>query len=92
MKTYRINCVDEHNKLVSAHDIMLADDLAALRKANEFCADSAVEVWDGERRVVWMKQGGEPRYATLLDAVAPPNSKSAQAQIDLDEAPACASA
>lgn len=84
MESYRINCVDDHNKLVATHDIMLADDFAALRKANELCADNAIEVWDAERRVVWLKRGGDPRYATLLDAVAPPNDRSAQAQIDGD--------
>lgn len=82
MKSYRINCVDERNKLVATHDIMLADDLAALSKANELCADNAVEVWEGERRVFWMKKGGEPQYESVVQAIAPPNSRSAQKQID----------
>lgn len=82
MKSYRLNCIDDRNKLVATHDIMLADDLAALGKANELCRDNAVEVWEGERRVFWMKKEGAPRHESVLAAVAPPNARSAQEQID----------
>lgn len=64
MKTYRINCVDDGDHIVSTFDRLCIDDLDALDRANELCATNGVEVWDGARRVVWMHKGGAARLTT----------------------------
>jgi len=73
MKTYRINCVDDADQVVSTFDRLCTDDLDALDRANELCAANGVEVWDGERRVVWMHKGGAAR-ATIAPRDFDPSS------------------
>jgi len=61
MKIYRINCTDDTDHVVATHEFICGDDLAALERATRLCADHGVEVWDGDRRVVWMLKGGTAR-------------------------------
>jgi hypothetical protein len=61
MRTYRINCLDDEDRVVATHRVFCGDDLAALDRATALCANYGVEVWDGERRVVWMLKGGAAR-------------------------------
>ena len=90
MKIYRINCMDENDEIVSTQDFTCRDDLAALDKANLLCKDHGIEVWDSERRVVWMRKGGAARFglsplrpdnAAILAAIAPPNPKSVRREL-----------
>lgn len=37
MREYHIYCVDDQNRVVSRHDPVVEDDLAALEKAREIC-------------------------------------------------------
>ena len=61
MRTYRINCTDDADQVVATHTFSCRDDLAALDRAQQLCAEHGVEVWDGARRVVWMHKGGAVR-------------------------------
>ena len=66
MRTYRINCTDDADRVVATHMFSCRDELEALDKARELCANGGVEVWDGERRVIWMHKGGEPRIESRI--------------------------
>jgi hypothetical protein len=55
---YRIYCVDDQNRIVSRHDAVVADDLAALEKAKELCEKYEVEVWERERFVTRVAKDG----------------------------------
>lgn len=57
---YKLYCLDEAGRIVSARDILAHDDLAALREAEAGCENSAVEVWQGARRVARVNQGNAP--------------------------------
>lgn len=72
MRTYRINCVDDADRIISTFDYFCIDDLDALDRANELCAENGVEVWDGARRVVWMYKGGEARLTNAHEFEQPP--------------------
>lgn len=76
MRTYRINCVDDADRIVSTLDQFCIDDLDALDRANELCAENGVEVWDGARRVVWMYKGGEARLTNTHEFEQSPPANS----------------
>lgn len=61
MRTYRINCTDETDRVVTTHEISCRGDLEALDAAQRLCGKHGVEVWEDERRVVWMHKGGAAR-------------------------------
>ena len=69
MRTYRIKCVDDSDRVISSVDYFCIDDLDALDRANELCVENGVEVWDGARRVVWMYKGGEARPTNASNGV-----------------------
>lgn len=71
MRTYRINCVDDADQVVTTHEYLCGDDLEALDKAIELCVANGVEVWDGARRVVWMHKGGAARVKIALPDIQP---------------------
>ena len=73
MKTYRINCVDDFDNVVSTFEYHCVDDLDALDTATKLCAANGVEVWDGARRVVWMRKGGGARFKIELLLYLGPN-------------------
>lgn len=61
MRTYRINCTDDSDRVVTTHTFSCRGDLEALDEAQKLCAKHGVEVWEGERRVAWMHKGGAVR-------------------------------
>ena len=61
MRTYRIDCTDNADRVVTTHEVTCRGDLEALDEAQKLCAKHGVEVWEGERRVVWMHKGGTVR-------------------------------
>jgi hypothetical protein len=65
MRTYRINCTDEADRVVATHAFSCRDDLAVLEKAKKLCANHGVDVWEGTRRVLWMHKGGAVRFENL---------------------------
>jgi hypothetical protein len=48
---YKLYSLDETGHIVSARDVHVGGDLAALREAEMACGKNAIEVWQGARRV-----------------------------------------
>jgi len=84
MKTYRINCVDDFDNVVSTVEYHCVDDLDALDTATKLCAANGVEVWDGARRVVWMRKGGGARFKTEPSLAQSMSSSFASSIAQLD--------
>ena len=57
MGQYRFDLIDPAGEIAQSEFLVCADDLDALDKAEALSADSAVEVWDGARRVLHVKRG-----------------------------------
>ncbi|MDB5740762.1 MAG: hypothetical protein JWP16_1802 [Alphaproteobacteria bacterium] len=64
MMEYKVYCLDDKQRIASARDIVARDDLAALQEAERFCETSAIEVWQGARRVARVKMGNAPLDAS----------------------------
>lgn len=60
MPQYRFLLLDDSGEVWDARIELLQDDLAALDEAKELCADHAVEVWQGNRHVAWVKVRDAP--------------------------------
>lgn len=56
MGHYRFDLIGEAGAVAHSQIHILADDLVALDLAERLCASNAVEVWDGERRVLRVKR------------------------------------
>jgi hypothetical protein len=84
MKTYRINCVDDFDNVVSTVEYHCVDDLDALDTATKLCAANCVEVLDGARRVVWMHKGGGARFKTEPSLAQSMSSSFASSIAQLD--------
>ena len=85
MRTYRINCTGEADQIISTHAFSCRNDLAALDKARQLCADHGVEVLDGERRVVWMHKGGAVRVPGTPMVIIPSSPYDALAALLSDD-------
>jgi hypothetical protein len=60
MQSYKFYLLDERGRIApSARHHVCADDLAALRKAQQLCGDTAIEIWHDNRRVAVVKKGNE---------------------------------
>ena len=57
---YKLYCLDAWEHIVSTREVAAPDDLAALQEAEKDCAEYAVEVWQGARRVARVKPGNAP--------------------------------
>jgi hypothetical protein len=68
MRNFEFRFFDDHGRL--AHVTMWAakDDLRALWEAQRQSVAHSIEIWEGERRVAWVKKGNMP--ATALDRLA----------------------
>jgi hypothetical protein len=55
MRHYRFDLVDRAGRVSQSQFHGCADDLDALDKAQTLCARSAVDVWEGARRVLRVK-------------------------------------
>lgn len=60
MRTYRIHSLDIAGRITFARDIACRDDLDALAEGERYCADNALEIWDGARLVARVKRGNAP--------------------------------
>lgn len=58
MAGYYLYCLDDLNHIISRHDVMADDDLAALDKAKELCGEYEVEVWQLSRFVTRVAKDG----------------------------------
>lgn len=57
---YRLYYLDSARHIVSAKDVVVPDDLAALQEAEKACGEHAIEVWQGARKVAHVKLGNAP--------------------------------
>jgi hypothetical protein len=53
-KLYRLDSAAQH--IICAKDLLARDDLDALREVEKICNVSAVEIWQGARRVGRVKK------------------------------------
>jgi len=67
MGHYRFDLIDESGGISQSQYYSCIDDLDALDKAETLCAANAVDVWDGSRRVLHLKQ--ENAMATPADGL-----------------------
>jgi len=65
MGQYRFDLLGDGGSIAQSQFHACADDLAALDVAERLCARNAVDVWDGERRVLHVKR--ENAMATPSD-------------------------
>lgn len=65
MGHYRFDLIGDGGAIWQSQFHACADDLAALDMAESLCARNAVDVWDGERRVLHVKR--ENAMATPSD-------------------------
>jgi hypothetical protein len=56
MGQYRFDLIDLAGGIARSQVYFCIDDLDALDKAETLCADNAVDVWDGARRVLHVKR------------------------------------
>jgi hypothetical protein len=59
MGQYRFDLIDPTGAIMRSQFSACADDLDALDKAEALSAISAVDVWDGVRRVLHVKRGNQ---------------------------------
>jgi hypothetical protein len=55
---YKIYCIGGDDHIEKRHDIKVADDAAAIKRAREVCGPHEVEVWDHARFVTRIKADG----------------------------------
>jgi hypothetical protein len=55
---YHAYCIDDANRVVSRHDFVLRDDIAAFEEARELCGEHEVEVWQRTRLVARLAKDG----------------------------------
>ncbi|HEX4104862.1 MAG TPA: hypothetical protein VHX92_01395 [Rhizomicrobium sp.] len=67
MGHYRFDLLGDGGAIAQSQTHACADDLAALDIAEALCARNAVDVWDGERRVLHVKR--ENAMATPGDSL-----------------------
>ena len=67
MGQYRFDLIDMAGKIAQSQFHVCADDLDALDMAESLCAKNAVDVWNGERRVLHVKR--ENAMATPNDGL-----------------------
>jgi hypothetical protein len=67
MGHYRFDLIGEGGAIAQSQFHACADDLAALDIAESLCDRNAVDVWDGERRVLHVKR--ENAMATPNDSL-----------------------
>lgn len=61
---YRLYCIGETDRIVSARSFHAEDDLMALQQAEAACEKNAVEVWQGARLVARVKLRNAPLVAS----------------------------
>ena len=57
---YRLYCLDEIGRIISARSFVAQDDLMALQEAEGSCEKNAIEVWQATRLVARVKLGNAP--------------------------------
>lgn len=57
MNQYKFYFLDDRGHVFKAQDHLLRDDLDALATAEKLCSDHGIEVWQGARQVIRVKQG-----------------------------------
>ena len=67
MGQYRFDLLKDGGMIAQSQFHACADDLAALDLAERLCISNAVDVWDGERRVLHVKY--ENAMATPSDSL-----------------------
>ncbi|HEY2835975.1 MAG TPA: hypothetical protein VGI89_05340 [Rhizomicrobium sp.] len=59
MGQYRFDLIDVEGEIARSQFLTCADDLDALDKAEGLSSVTAVDVWDGARRVLHVKRGNQ---------------------------------
>ena len=58
MPEYKFYCMNDAGHIVKRHDIVVADDVAALERAKEICSEYAIELWERARFIAHVSKDG----------------------------------